>query len=631
MRWAAVFLLLAGFSGPVRADYAWPLERFAGTSSSFGDYRSMRYHAGIDLRTDGDVGWPVIAVADGYVLRASTSYYGYGRALYLQLDDGHVAVYGHLQSFGPQITARVKAEQRRFSRYATNQYFEPDAIRVTKGMVVARTGQTGAGAPHLHFELRTRENEPLNPLVFGFPLADKRDPTIAKLWLVPQYVGGMLGWGPDGSGPQAVHLAGSAGTPLRLSDGTIRAGGPIGFAVEAYDSKPGQSFQSNVFRLLLVVRADTVFDCRFDTLRYESMAQVELERPGALESGRNAYTLYKSPGNALEHSRTHPRYPHGIITLAPVDTLVPFTIVVLDEAGNRRTIDGALAYGPPPEGNAPPVPDTMHLTAGYIERDAGPDNLDPRSRYELQETGWITVPGESHRERLYADRADSAARAGIIRWNLLDMRALVATDSGAAREVALPDSSLIVKLPVAATHAPQWVEVSALPEENGPPVWKLGPDDLLLKTAVELSFRAPADRRLLLCSLDPGGTRGFMERKRTGDRIVCTMRRPGMFTFAYDTLPPAIRRLSPAEGAIVSPDAVVTARLDDDFSGVGDDTMIEVLLDGTWLVPEYDPETRQLVAEPWSRLKAGTHTLEVGVSDWAGNRAHVKRTFRVGR
>jgi hypothetical protein len=75
----------------------------------------------------------------------------------------------------------------------------------------------------------------------------------------------------------------------------------------------------------------------------------------------------------------------------------------------------------------------------------------------------------------------------------------------------------------------------------------------------------------------------------------------------------------------------VTARLDDDFSGVGDDTMIEVLIDGTWIPPEYDPETHQLIAEPWARLKTGRHTLEVRVSDWAGNRTEVKRTFRVGR
>ena len=89
----------------------------------FGDFRPGRYHAGFDLRTGGEEGWPVVAVGDGYVMRASTSYFGYGRALYLRLDDGRIAVYGHLQKFGPQVTKRVRAEQKRVRLYRTNQYF----------------------------------------------------------------------------------------------------------------------------------------------------------------------------------------------------------------------------------------------------------------------------------------------------------------------------------------------------------------------------------------------------------------------------------------------------------------------------------------------------------------------------
>lgn len=596
----------------------------------FGDYRPSRYHAGIDLRTDGDEGWPVVAVADGYVMRASTSYYGYGRALYLQLDDGRVAVYGHLQSFGPQVTARVKAEQRRLKRYATNQYFESDAIRVTRGMIIARSGQTGAGAPHLHFELRTANNEPLNPLLNGFTLDDGRDPTIDKLWLVPQYVDGTCGYGPRGSVPQEIDLAGSAQTPLRPAGGKIEAGGPVGFAVEAYDRKAGQSFKSNVFELVFVVAGDTVFQSHFDTLRYETMGQVELERPPELESTRNTYRLFKAPGNRLDHSHVHPAYPRGLVSLVPGDTAVPFEIVVLDEEGNRRTIRGILAYAPPTEADAPSMSAPMRITAEYIERSVTPDSEDVWSREELAPANWIPVPGASYRERLYARRADSAARAGLIRWDVLDMRSLLAIDTGTVCAVALPDSSLMMNVPGECTYAPQWLEIASLPSQEGQPVWRLGPEDVTLKNPVRLSFRAPDDTLLSLCSLNPKtGALGFIERKRENGRIVCTTRQPGYFTFGYDTIPPTIRRLSPTDGGKATSGVIVTARLDDDLSGVGDDTMIEVLIDGTWIVPEYDPETHQLKAEPWSRLSRGPHTLVVRVRDWAGNLAEVERKFRV--
>jgi hypothetical protein len=304
--------------------------------------------------------------------------------------------------------------------------------------------------------------------------------------------------------------------------------------------------------------------------------------------------------------------------------------VVSDEGGNRRTIQGELAYGPPLEEEAPPVPGTMRITADYIDRSLAPDSRDAWSREDLPSNGWIPVPGASHRERLYADRADSALWAGIVRYDLSDMRVLLAVDSGRAHSVALPDSSLIMIIPEGCTYAPQWLEIAAAPPDGEQPVWRLGPRDLTLKDPVELSFRAPDDTLLSLFSLRPEtGSLGFIERKRENGRIVCTMRKPGYFTLAYDTLPPTIRRLSPSEGANVSSGVTITARLDDDLSGVGDDSMIEVLLDGTWIVPEYDPETHRLKAEPWSRLSPGRHALVVRVRDWAGNQAEVTRRFRV--
>ena len=71
------------------------------------------------------------------------------------------------------------------------------------------------------------------------------------------------------------------------------------------------------------------------------------------------------------------------------------------------------------------------------------------------------------------------------------------------------------------------------------------------------------------------------------------------------------------------------AHLQDDLSGVGDDSLITVRVDGQWVPPEYDPETQQLVAQPFEPLSPGKHRLELEVSDWAGNTRRVSRSFRV--
>ena len=81
-------------------DYIYPIRGVAGLySANFGEMRPGHFHGGIDIKTDGGEGKPLVAVADGYVSRVSVSPSGYGRAIYLTLGNGTTAVYGHLQRF----------------------------------------------------------------------------------------------------------------------------------------------------------------------------------------------------------------------------------------------------------------------------------------------------------------------------------------------------------------------------------------------------------------------------------------------------------------------------------------------------------------------------------------------------
>ena len=98
----ATVLILALLVYPVGAQtesLLWPLELKPALSSTFGETRPTAFHAGIDLKTWGKTGYPVRALADGWILRVRTSPWGYGRALYQQLADGRIAVYAHLEGF----------------------------------------------------------------------------------------------------------------------------------------------------------------------------------------------------------------------------------------------------------------------------------------------------------------------------------------------------------------------------------------------------------------------------------------------------------------------------------------------------------------------------------------------------
>ena len=50
-------------------NYHWPTKASQRITATFGDMRPRRYHAGIDVATNGGRGYEVYAVEDGYVAR----------------------------------------------------------------------------------------------------------------------------------------------------------------------------------------------------------------------------------------------------------------------------------------------------------------------------------------------------------------------------------------------------------------------------------------------------------------------------------------------------------------------------------------------------------------------------------
>lgn len=177
---AAGLAFAASAHGDSVGPYAWPLSEDAGPTSTFGEYRSGRFHMGLDLSTRGQVGLPIRAVAAGEIQRVRASGVGYGRAIYLKLDDGPLVVYAHLNDYYAPLAAYVASEQKRLGRYEVNLYPETGRFRVERGDVIGSTGDSGAGAPHLHFEWRNDVGDvAVNPFHVGFRVADTRPPSSA--------------------------------------------------------------------------------------------------------------------------------------------------------------------------------------------------------------------------------------------------------------------------------------------------------------------------------------------------------------------------------------------------------------------------------------------------------------------
>lgn len=282
--------LLLGF-GAARAAEApsppprWPLDLPPVLTSSFGEYRPGRLHAGIDLGTGGRTGAACHAVGDGSVVRMRMSPYGYGKALYVQLDDGPLVVYAHLSRFAAPMAARARAEQQRGRRYTFDVNLPPGEIRVQRDAVIAWSGDTGIGVPHFHFELRDGDVA-RNPQTAGFPVRDTMSPAIGEVSVVPLDAASTI----DGKNSAAILRS---GVPLRVA-------GTLAFEVRAADTAAPGEYRQAPYRYELQVDGHMLFRLLHERFDYAHNHLLNVEYDAErLRRGERIQWLYRHVGNRL--------------------------------------------------------------------------------------------------------------------------------------------------------------------------------------------------------------------------------------------------------------------------------------------------------------------------------------------
>ena len=293
----AVLLLVSGSAHG--DDLLWPLPLKPALSSTFGESRSTAFHMGIDLKTWGKTGFEVRAPGDGHVMRLRASPWGYGRALYLKLSDGRILVFAHLSEFEPRLAKRVERAQEEEERYSVDIWLEADEMVVRRGDLIARTGDSGAGPPHLHLELRDENNVALNPLENGFQVPDTVAPTMIGIAFIPIDSESTVN---GGHRSLTVALRWNATRGQFESDQIPSVFGRIGIAILEYDRMDATSNKLASHQLKLMVDGKQRFACRYNRVSYAEQHQIFLDRTAlSLERGkRNFSNLFLRSGNRLK-------------------------------------------------------------------------------------------------------------------------------------------------------------------------------------------------------------------------------------------------------------------------------------------------------------------------------------------
>jgi hypothetical protein len=263
-------------------------------TSSFSEYRDGHYHAGIDIRSFGAVGLPCLAVSEGRVARVKVGAAGYGKALYLELADGLMAVYAHLDQFDRAIDSI--AWHYRIDRETNWCDFRLRDARYSYevGDTVAFSGQTGTSAPHLHFELRDSAGRPVNPLVGIYSVPDRTPPIISGLMAVPLRSASITEEGPM---PAVRYFRASGATRYIMPD-TLHLDGVFGFSISAWDEQGYGRYRMAPLAIELSVDGQTVFSVKNEVFSYSQSGEITAEYAVVGEGAAGRFLrLYPVPGS----------------------------------------------------------------------------------------------------------------------------------------------------------------------------------------------------------------------------------------------------------------------------------------------------------------------------------------------
>ncbi|MCF7796863.1 MAG: M23 family metallopeptidase [Lentisphaeria bacterium] len=327
-------ILLLGTLTLTASDYVWPLKAKPYLSATFCEYRDGHFHAGIDVKTWGEMGVPCQAITDGYIERISAGYWGYGKVLFLKLDDGRRAVYAHLEHFTPVLEKQLRAEQKKSQRYATDIKFPENHLRVNQGEILAWSGVSGTRFPHLHFEVRDSANIPINPMQFYSQIRDTQAPFINFLAFVPLGEHSRI----NGSKlPYFINIPEPGKKRNYVVQESIHTADPYGIEFNSFDVSNGTLNKYAIYKARFFLDDSLVIEMTYDQLPFETADLVSSHRPLYADLTNWRFTrLYQ---NGIEPGLDF-FLPgeNGYLRTPPGD--YRWKLVLEDYNGNQTTVQG---------------------------------------------------------------------------------------------------------------------------------------------------------------------------------------------------------------------------------------------------------------------------------------------------
>ncbi len=541
-------------------------------TSSFGEYRHLHFHAGFDYSTWGQTGIPVLALDDGVLFRASFSPWGYGKNLWLMTQGGLIVRYVHLDRFTPRTDSLVYLFRK--EQGADTGTIEM-AVKVKKGQVIAYSGETGAGPPHLHLEIYDSAGRLINPWDLGFRYPDTIPPTIKGISAVP--INGLV----EGLPFERFYPSKGSSIPE-----TIRVSGRFGFLLWVQDV---WGVGAGIRGARISLGDSLVFSLDFSEIDPQDNAWTDAlyAFAGGANSSSPIRAWFLSPKQEIKAARALPylELPEGIHQARAE---------VWDCAGNRASVRFVIKSGPSPPAYKPPAFWDIN-ERGFSLRAFGYGTL-ILSRRGIK---GLTPLHETDSGFLYWIKGDTSVDAGGFQL----VTKVIGPDDGEASAfgwgLRVPAMALACSTQMVFYRDSQ--RVALLPRY--PPV----------AARCTLFMEEPDSLGIYISDADGKGIR------YAGRATGAAAGRFGFLRSWRDTKPPEIKKVSDGP-------RLIEFKVKDDGTGIKE---VSLLVDGEWAPGDYDPEKGTYSYRPLFPFTPGDHPWRITARDDWGNEANLDGVLRV--
>ena len=271
----SIFILLLAYlviADTFDSHYLWPTNTSNEITTLFGERRSRRFHAGIDVRTFGKIGDKIFSVESGYISRIKITSDGYGKAIYIRLNDGNTILFAHLDRFNDSLEKLVKTIQANQNNSFIDKYFSKDKLQVNKGDIIGYCGDSGSlSGPHLHFEIRDDNGHPINPFKY-YSIPDTLKPIAKSLAFIPldksSYINGKQDYEVIELKP--LKYDGSTSIYKYFLQDTVSIIGNFGVAINVYDRMNQSPFKFGIYEIEMFIDNKEIYKINFDRYNFNN-------------------------------------------------------------------------------------------------------------------------------------------------------------------------------------------------------------------------------------------------------------------------------------------------------------------------------------------------------------------------